>query len=683
MRETTIPHPAPRKRVYLNEFNVLMEGSTYLPFVSGILRAYAEQSAVVRAHYEFAPFLFHTDGRDRILAQYEEPAVAAFSVLMWNARLSLEVAREIKRRYPDCLIVMGGAHVPHDGRGFLKEHPFVDVTVGGDGEEAFCEVLEAHALGNSLQEIAGISWRAADGGILKNCGDRPFRKDLDIYPSPYLTGMYEELIEAHPEISFQAIIETNRGCPFRCTFCYWGKGGLNRKYRFHSMERVEAELRWIASKGIRYVFNADSNFGVHRRDREIAGMLVGIKEETGFPEKFRTCYGKNTDEKIFEIGSLFHRHGLEKGITISYQSVDEAVQKNIQRDNIKMERAKRLQKKFNESGVPIYTELILGLPGETYSSWLAGVEAILQSGLKNQIFMYLCQVYPNTDLNEPTYRERFGIRTIEIELTEIHGKVREGDWVTEREEIVIETADMSNEDWSRAYLFSLVTMGMHSLGLGYFVMAYLNERFGTGYMSYLSWIAERRFDEGSYPFIGTCLDLLQDKIEEILQGKGRGSLLPEFGGLYWDVEEVFFLQVSKDFDLFYGELEALTQDFLLEMGVPYDPEELQEVFSFQSFRIPRAGEKGVLPRPGEGGGEKGERKTQLRLKRNLLEYFDSMHAQNPIPLRLEPQLLEFTQPDYAGDLPRFAKESILWGRKSGTLLTRARRVSTREMARLS
>ncbi len=656
-----------------------MEGSTYLPFVSGILRAYAEQSEVVRKHYDFAPFLFHTDGLERILAQYENPKVAAFSMLMWNARLSLEVARKVKERYPQCLIVMGGAHVPHDGREFLREHSFVDVTVGGDGEDAFRELLEAYALGGSFEGIPGISWRNDQGKVQRECGERPFRKDLDCYPSPYLTGMFDELLTAHPEIEFQAIIETNRGCPFRCTFCYWGKGGLNRKYRFHSMERVEAELRWMASKGIRYVFNADSNFGVHRRDREIAELLVEIKEKTGFPEKFRTCYGKNTDEKIYEIGSLFHRHGLEKGITISYQSVDLGVQKNIQRDNIKMERAQRLQKKFNEAEVPIYTELILGLPGESYESWISGIEAILESGLKNQIFMYLCQVYPNTELNEPEYRKRFGIKTLEIELTEIHGKVRDRGWVPEVEEIVIETDSLSQEDWKRAYLFSLVTMGMHSLKLGYFVMAYLYERFGIPFTSYLSWIAERNFKEGDYPFIETCLDQLSDKIEEILQGKGRGTVLPDFGGLYWDVEEIFFLQVSRDFDVFYAEMEDLTQNFLESMAVPFDPDELQAVFRFQNLRMPRPGAKNVLPRPGEEEVSQSVLRTQARFEWNFLDYFHALHSNDPIPLRQTEQVIEFSQTNFEGLLPRFAKESILWGRKSGTFLTKAKKVEHEKM----
>ena len=134
--------------------------------------------------------------------------------------------------------------------------------------------------------------------------------------------------------NFQAIIETNRGCPFPCTFCYWGKGGLSRKYKFHGLQRTFAELEWCANHKIQYVFNADSNFGMHRRDRQIAEKIVQLKNSLGFPKKFRTCYGKNTDERIFEIGTLFHEHEIEKGITLSRQSLNENTLKIIKRDNV-------------------------------------------------------------------------------------------------------------------------------------------------------------------------------------------------------------------------------------------------------------------------------------------------------------------------------------------------------------
>lgn len=654
---------ATKRRIYLGEFNLLMNGSTYLPLVSGLLRANAEQSDVVREHFEWAPFLFHNDRLDRLVDRYERPAVAAFSSLMWNAQLCLRVAEQVKRRHPQCLVVFGGANVPHHPEAFLRRHPFIDVTVRGEGESPFRAVLERLAVASGCRDvdlagIPGTSWRTPGGEMRHVELDQAFVKDLDHYPSPYLEGLYEDVFARHPELQFQAIIETNRGCPFQCTFCYWGKGGMSRKYRFHGIDRVKAEIDWMADKKIRYVFNADSNFGMHRRDLEIAEYLVATKQRTGFPHKFRTCYGKNTDEKIFAIGRLFHEHQLEKGITISYQSVDETVQKNIKRDNIRLECARELQRKFNDAGVPIYTELILGLPGESLRSWVDGVDRVLASGLKNQLFMYVCQVFPNTDLAAPDYLERFGVQTRVIELTEIHGRVRTGEWVKEEEEIVVATHAMPADDWRRALVFSWVTMTMHSLKLGFFVLAWLVDRFGLRHSDFLEFVSRADFDAGEFPRLAAEVRTFEDKIERLRAGEGRGCVLPAYGDLYWDEEEASFLRLSADFDGFYDELRALVVEFLERRGAALDASaivELDDVIRYQSLAIPRPS---------------GRTSPEATFQTAVHDYFEALFSTTPTALAATPCRVRATQPDFAGDPLRFARETILWGRKSGTMLTK-------------
>jgi len=651
-----------RLRIHLGEFNLLMNGSTYLPLVSGLLRAHAEQSEVVRQHFAWAPFLFHNDRVDRIVARYERPAVAAFSSLMWNAQLNLRVAEQVKQRHPDCLVVFGGASVPHAPDEFLRRHPCVDVAVRGEGERPFTAVLEALAAARSggrldLDGIPGLSWRTRSGEIRHSPLEQDLPKDLDVYPSPYLAGLYDDLFRDHPDLRFQSILETNRGCPFTCTFCYWGKGGMSRKYRFHGLQRIRREIDWMADRRIEYVFNADSNFGMHRRDLEIAEYLVATKLRTGFPHKFRTCYGKNTDDKIFAIGKLFHEHGLEKGITISYQSVDAGVQQNIRRENIRLDSARELQRRFNDQGVPVYTELILGLPGESLRSWIDGVDRVLGSGLKNQLFMYLCQVYPNTELADPDYRRRFGIETRTIELTEIHGRVRTPGWVAEQEEIVVATAAMPPQDWRRALVFSWVTMTLHSLKLGCHLIAWLVDRFGVRHSEFLEFLANASFDAAEHPVLAAQIDCFERKIDRLREGHGRGCEMPAHGGIYWDEEEASFLRAAADFDAFYDELRDVAVEFLDARGLSYDLDELDEVVRFQSLCIPR-------PR--------GRTCTLVSFERNVLDYFTALSTTRPVPLRRRRCVVEATQPDFGGDLPRFAQQTILWGRKSGTMLARLR-----------
>ena len=646
-----------KKRIYLNEFNMMMGNATYLPLVSGLLRATAEANNVVRGNYAFEPFIFHMDRPETIMDIYEAPDVAAFSVCMWNEQINLHIAEKVKARWPDCLIVFGGPQVPHKAADYFAEFPFIDAAVRAEGEEAFTEILIRHLESERFDKITGISWRDPDtGDCIHNIEERPFVRDLDEYPSPYLQGYYDYLLAENPEINFQVIMETNRGCPFLCTFCLWGKGGLSRKYRYHSLDRVRAELDWCAENEIQYVFNADSNFGMHKRDWDIAIHIVELKKQYGYPEKFRTCYGKNTDERIFEIGALFHEHQIEKGITLSRQSLNEVTLKAVKRDNIKLEVYSSLQQRFNDREVPVYCEMILGLPGETYDSWKEGIETLLGTGLKNQLFIYHCQVFTNTELADPAYIKEHGMTTQRMVLDATHIVVHRDGWISEFEDTVIATNTLSNDDWRRASIFSWMTMLMHSMKAGFFLMGYLTDRYGVRYTDFLEFMAELKMAPGNGAIIRREVGRFNDKLDDMMAGRGRGSHAPEYGDIYWDMEEFSFLRIAEDLDRFYDEFEILLVDFLTGMGKDFDPDEVREAVRYQRLRIP------YFHRTDD---------CEQIFRFNFPEYFEKRLGTHPVPLRKEPQTLRFQQTDFAGDTVDYAREVILWGRKSGLMLTAA------------
>jgi len=640
------------RRVYLNEFNIRMECSAYLPIATGLLRAYAETFPEVRANYTFAPFLYHVDSLENILPRYENPAVAAFSVSMWNEQLNLEVAERVKRQWPACLIVFGGPQVPQHPQDYFKQHPFIDVAVRAEGEEAFSKILIRNLSSRDFSGLTGVSWRK-DGECVRNEVESKQPKDLDMYPSPYLEGLYTDIMtdSLATGVNMQAIIETNRGCPFPCSFCYWGQGGLSRKYRFHGVERVKHELEWCARNRIRYVFNADSNFGMHKRDVEIAQILVDIKRQYGYPEKFRTCFGKNADERIYEIAKNLHSADLEKGITLALQSNNKEVLKNIQRQNIKLETYKSLQVKFNEANVPVYSELILGLPGETFDTWKTGVEEMLSAGLKNQLFIYLCQVFPNTEMSEPEYQKRFGIVTKRIVLTEIHGAIRTPDLVTEYEDVIVTTDSMPLSMWREMVLFSWLTMVMHSLKVAFFVTLYLTHQHKKPFTDFITFLMRY----GSrYPLMARELREFNSQIDRLIEGGGRGRCVEGHAPIYWDEEEASFLRISEQADAFYAELLNITRDFLESNDIAYDVDELDEIMIYQRVRIPTAKDEPL----------------QLRtFQRNIPEYFDRLLTASPIQICMQPQMLIVTARQFT-DKGRFAVETLMWGRKSGTIMTK-------------
>ncbi len=599
----------PNKAVYFNEYNIRMGSLSYLPLVSGLLRAHAETSEVIQREYTFKPFIYVNDAPLTILDRYDNPSVAAFSSFMWNEQLNHIVSKEIKTRWPKCLIVFGGPQVPHHPLEYMEERPWIDVCVRAEGEQTFTEILERFVESSDFSGIPGVTWRGGE-----NKEERPFSRDLDMFPSPYLEGIFDDLVT---QDNFQAIIETNRGCPFHCTFCYWGRGGLSRKYKYYGLDRVYRELEWCATHEIKYIFNADSNFGMNKRDTEIADFLVDLKERTGFPDKFRTCYGKNTDEKIFAIGSLFHKHKLEKGITLARQSNDEQVLKNIKRGNISMDTYKNLQERFNHENIPIYSELILGLPGETVETWRNGIDELLRAGLKNQLFVYFCQVYPNTDLGDPEYQKEFGIVTKRVPLNEIHGTIHDEKWITEYEDIVIASNSMTVEDWRKMAVLSWVTMLMHSLKLGYFVMEWLHDEHGVPHIEFLEHLAKGQGNG----LIGCEIAIFNTTLDDMLAGKGRGCVIEDCGNTYWDIEEASFIRCMRNPHDFYWE------DLYLQV----------KMFMFDYWRKNGYGERS-------------------KIKRSLPEVIEYQKSRIP------------TIEMFDGDVDRWARETILWGRKSGTML---------------
>ena len=659
-RRSIAPTPqGPKKRVYFNEYNVLMDNIAYLPLVSGLLQAYAQQSEQVNAGYEFMPFLFCRGPAEPLAKQHDKPDVAGFSISMWNEQLSLKVAQAVKRRFPHCVIIVGGPQAPHHAEPYFEQHPFVDVTVRGPGEQPFQAVLERLMTSKDLSGISGVTWRDPSGRSHRNEEETALPNDLDCLPSPYLEGLYNNLFDdigdAKGDLQFQAIIETNRGCPFPCAFCYWGQGGLSRKYRFHSIERVTAEIEWFARHRIRYVFNADSNFGMHKQDQFVVEALAAAKQKHGFPEKFRTCFGKNTDDRIFEIASYLHNKGLGKGITLARQSNDDQVLKNIKRQNIKISTYKNLQTRLNESDVPVYSELILGLPGEDYDTWTSGIEQMLQSGLKNQLFIYQCQVLPNTDLGDPDYQERFGIKVKRIALAEIHGGIRPQDLLTEYEEIIIATDSMPVEQWRRMSMFSWFLMSMHGLKLGFFLMIYLAERYGMKYTDFVGYVSQGRFNADAAPIIAAEREHFERHLSDMLDGQARAVVMGEYSNLYWDIEEASLLRVSEDIDAYYHQLKQVVLEFFEAEKIEIDVEELSEAMIYQRMRMPSLGRTTL---------------TQYTFNTNFPEYFDLRLGANPIALRQAAQTMNIEVKDYDGDKPRYARETILWGRKSGSMLTR-------------
>ncbi len=96
-------------------------------------------------------------------------------------------------------------------------------------------------------------------------GPWPRHKEVDEIPSPWLSGIMDEFFDG----KLAPMIETNRGCPFSCTFCVQGTGWYTKVHYF-SKDRLREEIQYIARKtslpNMGTLRIADSNYGMYERD---------------------------------------------------------------------------------------------------------------------------------------------------------------------------------------------------------------------------------------------------------------------------------------------------------------------------------------------------------------------------------------------------------------------------------
>lgn len=474
-----------KRKVYFFESNIPMDQVIYLPFVSGILHAYAKSFRIIDERFEFMPYIFMRDTPERMIINVENPSVMAFSVCIWNHKLSLAVAELVKKKWPYCQIIFGG---PQVSKKDLNTYPFINRIIEEEGEKKFVNFLA------SLIDFELFT----------------LNDNLQSYPSPYTLGLYERTIKDYPNMQFQAIVETNRGCPFTCSFCYWGQGFEEKKVRHHTLEHIREEAEWLGQNKIKYIFMADANFGMYDRDYEVAKIYCETKEKYGFPDKIRVCYGKNKEENVFRVATLMHSHALTKAVTLARQSNNEEALKNIRRSNIKLSVYDSLRERYNQVGIPTYTEIILGMPGETKESFIKGLDEI--AGTPTQLFVYHCTILPNTEMNNPDYIFRHGIKIVRVPLAEIHGQIRNPAYVEEFEDIVIETATMCVDDWIECAVYAWTIQLIHVFGINK--------------------IPEWVYDYFHRIAVG------------ITKGKYRAQINPVFGNIYWEPEEMAYLIIS-------------------------------------------------------------------------------------------------------------------------------------------
>lgn len=452
------------------------------PLASGYLQAYALTDPVIRREYRFDRYSAvagtpRTDvTRDLVGAAAD---VYAISCYVWNMGLVRFAVSAIRQALPNAQIILGGPQVMSQAHRYLSETDERTVVCNGEGEITFQQYLLA--LNDSslrLHEVNGLSfYRDRE---LVTTPKQPRITNLDEIPSPFLTGILDSAYSI-------ALLETNRGCPYHCGFCFWGAATNDRVYRFEE-HRVRDEIKWIAKNEILFLFIADANFGMLGRDVDISRHITECASEHGAPNVVYFSAAKNKPQAVTRIASIFQDARLISSQPVSLQTLEPKSLDLISRSNIKLSAFAAINEDLRKKQISSYVELIWPLPGETLDSFKRGVGTLCENEAQTVI------AYPHLFLNNTPINinaDRLGIVT-----RAAGGEAAEA-------EVVIGTKEVSEEEFVEGMYFFYAFHALHNTRSLRTVSRYLVKQSGVLYQDIFSSFADflRRQRGGDDPIV--------------------------------------------------------------------------------------------------------------------------------------------------------------------------------------
>jgi radical SAM superfamily enzyme YgiQ (UPF0313 family) len=453
----------------------------YLPYSPGVIWSYAHQFSEIHENYELGEFIWRRDDLQEAYDTLKDSDVVGFSSYIWNRSYTKELGKLLRKNKPDLFIVGGGPEFPIEKEDIFEQYPFLDICVKLEGEKTFRRILEEHLKPNpDYKSIKGILIN--ENGKAFNTGESERIDDLDTIPSPYLTGVFDKLMAKHPEIRWNGTIETNRGCPYACTFCDWGSLTYN-KIKIFDLQRVFDELEWMGKNQFDFISFTDANFGIFaERDSLIADKLIEVQKKYGNPRAYTIAWAKNQKKEVVDIvKKLIYEGGSKMGLNLSVQTMDENTLEVIRRKNLDTNKIEEVFEMCEEANIPLYTELILGLPGETLSSWKENFYRLYKAGNHTGITVYQAQLLENAEMNlkqRKMYKMQGQMVYDYLVGSRNTNELREG------VEVVVSTRDLTPEKMLEAQLHSWFQNTFHINGMTNYISRILYKAHNVEYRDF-------------------------------------------------------------------------------------------------------------------------------------------------------------------------------------------------------
>ncbi|HLG58843.1 MAG TPA: cobalamin-dependent protein [Vicinamibacterales bacterium] len=482
-----------KRRVALIEFSIYDQ----FPLTSAYLHSYARADAAVAEAFEF---VYYTTEVSRV--QYDatlqtirglDARILCFSCYVWNMGLIRRLVRDLAGDRNVDKIILGGHQVTHHIEQYVRPTDGKIVVINGQGEIPFRATLQRLSDTGELEGIRGVSFYR--DGELWNGGEAEMLTNLDEIPSPFLGGQFERM--THPITVF----ETNRGCPYKCSFCTWG--GDTLKVTKFSTERIKEELLWIAKKSVLFVYLADANWGMLPRDIEISGHIARLKKDYGAPFMVYYAAAKNKPKGSVACIEQFHEGGVITSQALGIQSLNDHTLELIDRKNIKTQAFLQMFDDLKIRHIDSYCELIWPLPGETLETLKGGFDRLIDLGAQTTV------MYPAILINNARLTTQVADHDMESIVSD--------DWKSELQ-LVKKTKYASRVDVDSGFWFYYTYFLLANCDLSKALLRCMTRTTGKRYSELISDFATYLRENATSSSYGSL-------IESIFQEEAHGSLM--------------------------------------------------------------------------------------------------------------------------------------------------------------
>jgi putative methyltransferase len=531
------------------------EDQIWLPYAWGRFREYCDH----RSEYDLSsiqwldPIYMGWFDVDKLLidTDFASVDVLLLSFYVWNEERQWQIAKIARKQNPDILILGGGPQCQYRPHQNTKEYEVCDYVTPWEGEDVIAEILHRRLANRSIDDMDLL----VDPRYPRDKVNAK-RLQLKEAQSPFILYK-DDFIRFSNQIrnftnNFATMWETNRGCPYKCSFCDWGSA-TSDKIRRYGYETVLEEIELFGELKLAYVFNADANFGIFKEDLDYVQRVVDTNKKTGYPKELQFSAAKNKKEISNKAHKLLFDAGMNSGAQISFQHTDGQVLEAIDRSNIKQEKLSEELEEAFKNNIPLVGVSILGNPEDTVEKWKFNLGHMLEIGFHDDLRVHDFMLLPNAPAAEPEYVKRYAMKTIRRRnYNSIFKTLYYSDFI-------VETNSYTRDDYAEMQTFTYFLTAFHITNVSKFIAMYLFHYQGIHYSKFYDMLKDMPTCKNIYnevrEHMNEYVSGLRDSKEITFHGNTcnidvyiKGRAVEEIEGILHDLEKLLILLTPLSYD---------------------------------------------------------------------------------------------------------------------------------------